>query len=1413
VSRVKNRLFKGGSFGVLALLLSLVVGAPSAIAQGPKATMTPKEAQKRIAKSSKYFVENKGQWDKRAKFVARTPNLNVWLTSTGLVFDNYKTEVRNGRMGKTGHVVGMNFLGARKDATVVGLDKLNRREDYLFSRKGHVTGVGSYSEAVIKNLYAGIDVRNYFDGAKTRYDVVVAPGANASQVKFTLDGANKVSVDKKGNLIIGTNMGDAKHANLLAYQSVWGHKLPVSASFKQIGEKTVAFNVGSYDKTRTLVIDPLVYGSYYGSDGGMEEVRGIVADSDGGVYLTGSTTSNTFPAIYGPYGFGINGPMDAYVAKLQGDAYDHDYAAYLGGSGDDCGEKVQIDPFGNLWVAGRTASGDFPGNTRAIAAGTTDIFVIRFAKSAATVLDPLPTQTYMIGGDGDEPPGGTLQPFGRFYNSLPGFGIIPKTNPQPTDPVEIVIAATTDFDVPGVSGTRNAVDGFIYRVNYQGGVFTDVSSACVYVGGSFDDDIEGLAVDDEGSVYVAGTVFGVSQQDTALNPAAFETTPGVFFEGRLLRQHDAFIRKYDRNGLIQYSALIGGNDKDNGYGIAVDPFKNAYVTGIARSFNFPRTLGVFGEVFNNLPNVFVTKINTDASQIVYSTNLRTLGSHVLPKGVAVDGRGQAFVVGMVGYDVVTFPNPPTDPNEPNFSSGSSIPTSPGALQPAYVFPATPDIPTYDGFILALNPTATELLYGSYIGGLADEQTFAPYVDRFGDVWIMGSTDSYRRFERVSSTGSVNVRQIAGALPTQWISPLAFKSSPDNTNPPTAIAGVPYGLLQGPGVAPATITVGPPNLTGLNGYKRDGFLIKLRLDLPVVQNVTLNPSTIAGGLGASSVGTITLSKPVPAGGINIIVSVNNAAASFDPNNQVNSISVPVAQGATTATFTVYSNPVTAPTQVQVKASLEGNFRIAQLTVVPWLSQLTVSPTNVVGGNLVVGRIKLFQTAIQDVVVSLSSDNSGLLSFPSTVTVPAGLDTVTFDINTEGVTGNVDVPITASFLGVGRTQTITLRPANLASVTFSPTRVTGGTQAIGKVTLDGEAGGTFTVDLTIDAGTPGYVVTPLTLTFNQGDTEKTFTVDTVYEPVSTQRRITATRPAQGPWIFQQIQGTLFIDAANLIGFVVNPSSIPVGGTSVGTVTISAPAAAGGAIVTLSSSNPAVASVPAQVVVQPGATAASFNITATTTAITSDTPVVISATRGPTTINRTVTVERTTLGLDISPSTIPGGATATGTITLGAPAPVGGLVVNLSSNIPEAQVPPTVTVLAGQTTASFNITTSNVTSTVTANITAQAGTLSASASLEIRPIGVTSIVFSPNVVRGGTSTSCTVTIEAPAPAGGATVALNASPGGIAILPSNVVIGAGQTSITFTVQTRRVSRTVSTVVTATYNLRSASATLTVKR
>jgi len=283
-------------------------------------------------------------------------------------------------------------------------------------------------------------------------------------------------------------------------------------------------------------------------------------------------------------------------------------------------------------------------------------------------------------------------------------------------------------------------------------------------------------------------------------------------------------------------------------------------------------------------------------------------------------------------------------------------------------------------------------------------------------------------------------------------------------------------------------------------------------------------------------------------------------------------------------------------------------------------------------------------------------------------------------------------------------------------------------------------------------------------------------------------------------------------------LNPTSVTGGNSSTGTVTLSGAAPAGGAQVALSSNNGA-ASVPSSLAVPAGATSATFTVS--TSAVAASTTVAISAAYGGVTKTASLTVTPASppapslSSLTLNPTSGIGGAqSSTGTVTLSGPAPTGGAQVALSSNNGAASVASSVAVPAGATTATFTVNTSVVTASTTVTISAAYGGVSKSATLTVTPPPLptlSSLTLNPTSVIGGVnSTTGTVTLSGPAPAGGAQVVLSSN-SGAASVPSRVFVPAGATSATFAVSTSVVLVSTSVTISALYNSTTQTATLSV--
>jgi WD40 repeat protein len=365
--------------------------------------------------------------------------------------------------------------------------------------------------------------------------------------------------------------------------------------------------------------------------------------------------------------------------------------------------------------------------------------------------------------------------------------------------------------------------------------------------------------------------------------------------------------------------------------------------------------------------------------------------------------------------------------------------------------------------------------------------------------------------------------------------------------------------------------------------------------------------------------------------------------------------------------------------------------------PLVSEVSVAPDTVSGGTSATGTVTLNKAAANGglSIQLISSDPSVYL--PGAITVPVGKNSVTFQISTKPVSTLTAALITASSGADSAHTILTITPPSVASFTVSPTTVTGGTTAMGTLTLNGVApAGGLTVSLSSDnsgATVPATVVVPASHSI------ATFPVTTV----SLVAPLTVTLTASFSSITQTT--SFIVSPPSVTALVLSPSTVTGGASSIASVTLGGPAPRGGVAVTLSSGN-STASVPASILVAGGKSTATFTVG--TVAVTSQTTATIMATIGSSGFSAPLTIAPMSLAsVKVTPSSVKGGQLPIGTVTLTGIAPAGGIVVNLSSSSPYATVPLSVTVAAGKSSATFGMSTKAVKSNTQVTITATAGT----------------------------------------------------------------------------------------------------------
>ena len=569
-------------------------------------------------------------------------------------------------------------------------------------------------------------------------------------------------------------------------------------------------------------------------------------------------------------------------------------------------------------------------------------------------------------------------------------------------------------------------------------------------------------------------------------------------------------------------------------------------------------------------------------------------------------------------------------------------------------------------------------------------------------------------------------------------------------------------------------------------------------------VSVSSNSFMGG--SSSVGTVTLSGAAGASGLTITLSSNSQYAVVPPN-------VTIPAGATSASFPIWTAPSSSTQSAVITATNSTNTFTTNLTLSaysPYVFNVQVAPTFVVGGSTVTGQVQLdhFVTTIGGEVVDLSSSNvvgsgSAYATVPASVTVPFGANSATFSITTQSVSSVTGVSITATDTG-SQSGIIMLLPSGGLGLglTVSPSGIYGGNSATGTVTLSASQSSSTVVSL---ASNNSGVTVPTSVTIPAGSTTGTFTV-------TTSAVGSATSALNGGWVWiacstglsSQVVPTSVYPAV-LHTITASPNSVAGGSSSTGTVTLSGTAPTGGITVNLSSSSTD-AQVPSSITIAAGSNSKTFTIT--TSNVVASEIVTISATYNSATVSSgfgigsSVSIHTITS----SPSSVTGGASSTGTVTLSNPAPTGGVVVTVSSSNPAAQVPPSVTVPAGSTSETFAITTARVNSVISLSLSATVNGKTVSSGFNIgASVAVRSVTIPTSTVIGGTGSTGTVTLSGAAPTGGTIVTLSSS-NSAAQVPTTVTIQAGQTSATFGITTTPVASHTTLSISASLNGHSAS-------
>ncbi|MFZ0953746.1 MAG: SBBP repeat-containing protein [Candidatus Sulfotelmatobacter sp.] len=927
------------------------------------------------------FEPNQGQADPQVKFLAHGAGYSLFLDANSAVLA-MQTAPSSSSAAQHSQFVRMKLVGANPAAALAGADALPGKSNYIVGndpQKWH-SGIPQFAGVHYAGVYPGIDLVFYGNQGHLEYDFRVAPGANASQAELEFDGTSKLKLKvSDGDLILTSNDdGGLRLRAPQVYQRDGDRHVPVTGRFVLRAANRVGFEIGPYDRSRELIIDPLLDFSTYFGGKGTETSPSVAVNGDGNIYIVGSTTS--LPSQF-PLGTTtptqIGAAPNVFVAKISpSQPSSVVYATFLGGSGGqgaDTSVGIGVDDGGNAYIVGNTSSTDFPTfgipyqtapETKTNCAGLptcTSVFV--------SVLDPagsaLIYSSYLSGNGDDQASGMTIDTKGDVF--LTGTTTSQDT-PSLTDafpatyfpvPYQQTPKTSLQFFVTEVD-TRNpnSVGGIAYSTYFGGGTPTPVAANCgappCNVGG-------GIAVDATGNMYFSGTTnffnsgLGAFGDSTLSNdfpvvnayqpcldtvPPLILTNPYVCTAPTAPYPTDAFVAKINPLGAVGaqllFSTYFGGVGNETGPAIAIDSgATHIYLAGETNTgatpttlFNLPTGIAPFQQCLDTPPpNAPCPTIASPApfdAYVVQMSNPTQNGS-----GTPVDVALTYFTyLGGAGNDsasaVAVLDSQSTTLNDvvlTGTTASTNFPTTLGAFQ-------TTLNGTQNAFFSQINTTTTVNQnqvgsFSTYLGGNGVDRGTGIAVDPDLNSYFVGDTTS----GNVNGLGTFETKNALqstlNGTRNAFVVELGTAASLSVACLGQCVS--PLGEVSAGNQVTVTFTVantGPDPATN----------IEVSGNVPISEGVTFNSATVNSGTcsAPSSNGVVCQIPALQSGALStvtFVVTPNGICNSCSVTAMVSSANDTNTSNQATASFTAGGYTVSiSPPSATVAAGLPGVYAV-------------------------------------------------------------------------------------------------------------------------------------------------------------------------------------------------------------------------------------------------------------------------------------------------------------------------------------------------------------------------------------------------------------------------------------------------------------------------------------------------------
>ncbi|MBE9460990.1 gliding motility-associated C-terminal domain-containing protein [Dyadobacter subterraneus] len=663
-----------------------------------------------------YFVQNKGQWDSDILFRTEIPGGFLFLKNKSIVYVLYDASKVSDMHGKAtshpsspnakflpptipvinAHGVEVKFENAGSDIKFSTKNPVKTTFNYFLGndKSKWVGNAGAFEELIYENIYKGIDLRFYIYDAKLKYEFIVHPQADASQIKLKYEGATDILVNASGQTIVKTSVGEFKEAQPYSFQTINNKTQDVASKIVLSEGNRVQFSLPKdYNHSAILTIDPeLIFSTFSGS---IADNWGHTAtyDAQGNLYSGGTVFGASFPATVGAFQVKFAAIVDVGILKYTPDGSQLLYATYLGGNDTEVPNSLIVNSKNQLFIFGTTASTNFPVSTAAyqkvFGGGTftepvgglaflngSDIFISGLSADGSR----LEASTFIGGKNNDGISATDNVKVKNYGDSFRG-----EIELDGEDNI-IIVSSTNSDNFPVVNADQTKLsgnqDGILFKIS------ANLSNLIwsTYIGGSGFDAAFSAKPAKNGDVFVTG-----------ITQSADLKTQSTSYQPKLSGTEDAFIATYS-DGRLKGMTYLGTVVEDGGYLLDFAPNENVYVYGLTFG-KYPVSNGIYS---NAGSGQFVHALDYTLSKSIFST---VIGSgrgvpDISPTAFLVSECGNIYLAGW-GGDV-------NRATRYNFeSSTSGLPVTENAIQT-----------TTSGsnfYIAILEENAKSLLYGTFFG--------------------------------------------------------------------------------------------------------------------------------------------------------------------------------------------------------------------------------------------------------------------------------------------------------------------------------------------------------------------------------------------------------------------------------------------------------------------------------------------------------------------------------------------------------------------------------------------------------------------------------------------------------------------------------------------------------------------------